>query len=154
MNSIRYFLSGEIVFFGCWWKWSPHEEMQCDVSDSRDWKPLRQCTVRWYVSHHRYRLCHFRTAIYLSCNRFTQDFRDVSQDRNEPHLESATEIFTKDRLEWQCILNLHCHPKTKFEFWLGRVPPPKKLKFRQILELWVLTWQSISPTPLPPKIEI
>ena len=31
-----------------------------------------------------------------------------------------------------------------FEFWLGRVPP-WKLKFRQILELWVLTWQSTSP---------
>ena len=31
--------------------------------------------------------------------------------------------------------------------WLRVPPPQKKLKFRQILELWVLTWQSNPPPP-------
>ena len=34
-----------------------------------------------------------------------------------------------------------------FEFWLGKHPPPQILKFRQILALWVLTWQNQNPTP-------
>ena len=37
------------------------------------------------------------------------------------------------------------------KFWecptIRRMPPPPKLKFRQILALWVLTWQSTPPPP-------